>query len=219
MVAPTSQTHPATGRTPNAIVQRMGIGPVRFTLDDALEMVRLGILPEDSTIELLNGELVYRDRFDVRGEEIVEGVQHGYVITALGDLRTGINDERRHLRTESTLVCTETHAPIPDCVILRGKLSDYRARHATGADAYCVIEVADSSYERDAGDKLRGYARAGIVQYVIINLRNRTAEVYAQPDAAAGTYPPPQVVAETEPLALRVGDGEFFIVPLRDVLP
>ena len=54
---------------------------MRFTVASTLRMLHLGILPEDSTIELLDGTLVYRDRFDIRGGEIVEGIGH---ITCLG---------------------------------------------------------------------------------------------------------------------------------------
>jgi hypothetical protein len=53
----------------------------------------------------------------------------------------------------------------------------------------------------------------------VINLRNRTAEVYANPDPVAGTYPPPQIIPDSGTLSLRAGDAEFFEVPLRDVLP
>ena len=61
-------------------------------------------------------------------------------------------------------------------MILRENLQAYRQRLATAADAWCVVEVADSSYERDRGEKYRAYAAAGVEQYIIINLRNRTAE-------------------------------------------
>jgi Uma2 family endonuclease len=196
----------------------MGYGPVRFTFADAVGMVERGILPEDATVELLDGSLVYRDRFDLKGDEVVEGFKHNYVITALGQLASRLDDERRHLRTQSTLKCSDTHAPIPDGVVLRGTLSDY-TDIPTAADAYCVIEVADSSYERDAGDKLEGYARAGVPQYVIVNLRTRKAEVFANPDPASGTYAAPQVVAEGEPLLLGVGPGESFTIRLADILP
>jgi hypothetical protein len=204
---------------PSPVVQRMGYGPVRFTVSDALEMVEQGILPEDGRIELLDGSLIYRDRFDLRGSEIVEGAKHSYVIAALAQLASRINNETRHLRTQATLICSETHAPIPDGTVLRGTLGDYRDRLPAAGDAFCVIEVADSSYERDAGEKLAGYARAGIAQYVIVNLRNRTAEVYTVPDPSAGTYPRPQVVAEVETLSLRIGEAAFFPVPLAELLP
>ena len=60
---------------------------------------------------------------------------------------------------------------------------------------------------------------AGSSQYIIIDLRNRTAEVYINPDTAAGTYPPPEIIAAEGALSLRGGESEFFPLPLRDVLP
>jgi hypothetical protein len=56
-------------------------------------------------------------------------------------------------------------------------------------------------------------------QYIIINLRNRTAEVYTQPDIANGTYPPPLIVAAQDSLALRMGESESFSIRLANVLP
>ena len=63
------------------------------------------------------------------------------------------------------------------------------------------------------------FARAGVQQYVILNLRNRTAEVYTNPDTGTGTYPLPQVIVEGEPLSLRVSEGEHFTILLTDLLP
>jgi Uma2 family endonuclease len=205
--------------TPHPAVRNMGFGPVRFTFSEALSMVEQGILPEDSTIELLDGVLVYRDRFDLRGSEIVEGTKHNYVVSMLGELDEGIKSERRHLRTQSTFICSESHAPIPDGMVLRRSRSDYRDRLPQAADALCVIEVADSSYERDAGEKLNAYAKAGIEQYIIVNLRGRTAEVYTRPDSAAGAYLDTKIIPENQQVALRVGDDEYFSFLLSRILP
>lgn len=197
----------------------MGYGPVRFTMTDVTEMVEQGILPEDATIELLDGSLVYRDRFDLKGGEVVAGAQHDFVVTALSKLSGSVDNARRHIRTQTTLVCGERHAPIPDAIVLRGVSRDYSDRLPEAAAVYSVIEVADSSYERDSGEKLTGYARAGVLQYIIINLRNRTAEVYTHSDAVAGLYSPAQIVGASETLLLRVGEDEYFTVPLAQILP
>ena len=82
----------------------------------------------------------------------MEGVDHNYVVGALADLAAKINNESRHLRTQSTLICSETHAPIPDGMVLRGARTSYRDHTPAAAEALCVIEVADSSDERDAGE-------------------------------------------------------------------
>ena len=216
MVAPTSA---ASSYLLSPVVERLGFGPVTFTVADTLDMVAQGILPEDSSVELLNGVLVYRDRFDLKEGEIVAGAQHDFVVTALSKLSLSIDNDSRHLRTQATLVCSERHAPIPDAFVLRGGVRDYTDRLPAASDAWCVIEVAGSSYERDAGEKLAGYARASIPQYVIVNLNNRTAEIYTNPDPAAGTYAAPQVVHEGQSLSLRIGESEFFTFVLGGILP
>lgn len=202
---------------PEAVVSgRMQL--VRFTRQDALAMVQLGIIPEDASTELLNGMVILKDRASLGQDITMVGNDHTKCVERWSNLRTKINSPIRHVRSQQPLVCTETHVPEPDFMVLRGQLEDY-PDPPTAADAYCVIEVADSSYERDAGVKLKGYARAGIQQYIIVNLRNRTAEIYTQADVTAGTYAPPQVLTAEQTIALRVGDADVFEVRLSDVLP
>lgn len=54
--------------------------------------------------------------------------------------------------------------------MIRGSDDDYRDSPPGAADVTCVIEVADNSLPRDLGVKLRAYARAGIEQFVVIDL-------------------------------------------------
>ena len=103
-------------------------------------------------------------------------------------------------------------------MIIRGSLKSYSAK-PTAADAYCVVEVADSSYERDAGEKLYGYAKTGVPQYVIINLRDRTAEVHERPDTVIGTYKSSLFVGESDDLTLRTGVDDSSKIALSTLLP
>lgn len=190
---------------------------VRFTRADVTALLRQGIIPEDASTELLDGMVVLKDR-SARGQDpTMIGPDHRKCVERLSALRKAIDHEHRHVESQP-LVCSETHVPEPDFMVLRGRLDDY-SDLATAADAWCVVEVADGSYERDAGDKLAAYARAGVPQYVILNLRTRTAEVYTSPDAATGAYPPPQVVTERQQLRLQMGNDEFFALVVADVLP
>jgi hypothetical protein len=189
----------------------------RFTRSDTEALVRMGIVPEDASTELLHGMLLHTDRAKLGEDPLSVGEDHTLCVEALSDLRTKINNSDRHFRSQQPLICSDIHEPQPDFMVLRGALKSYTQKPTAG-DALCVVEVADSSYERDAGDKLTGYARAGIVQYVIVNLRNRSAEVYTHPDPAAGTYPPPQIIADGT-LSLRIADAQMFSLPLNDLLP
>ena len=191
---------------------------VRFTWADMQKMWEAGILYEDSSTELLDGLLVYRDRGSTGGVGMATGTGHEWTVGQVGELGRQIERPNWHVRTQATLRMSDTYSPVPDGMILRGPLADYRRRPPTPADVLCLIEVADSSYARDAGEKRDAYAAAGVPQYVIIDLRRRLAEVYAGP--AGGTYPPPAIVAADGALMLRVGDdGQTVDVPLADLLP
>ena len=122
------------------------------------------------------------------------------------------------------LALRDGYKPQPDLAIFLGPRSDYR-RHVPGpADAALVVEVSDSSYPQDSGDKLAEYARGGIPQYWIVNLGARRIEVYTGPTLAddswryAGRTDYP--LEATVPLILSRG-GEmqaFGEVPVLDIL-
>ncbi len=133
----------------------------RFTYQDAEALLRLGIIPEDASTELLNGLIVLKDRAATGEDPFMIGKDHRKAVERLSDLRIRINDGRRHVQSQQPLVCSETHVPEPDFAVIRGTLDDY-AGIPTAADTFSVVEVADASYERDAGEKLAGYARAGV---------------------------------------------------------
>jgi hypothetical protein len=191
---------------------------VRFTHADAQALMRMGIIPEDASTELLNGMIVLKDRSARDGDPMTIGNDHRVCVERFSNLRNRINNETRHAESQQPLVCSEVHVPEPDFMVLRGTLQSYTDL-PVAADAFCVVEIADSSYERDAGTKLAGYARAGVEQYIIINLRNRTAEVYMGPDTAAGTFAAPLTLSAGDSLSLRVGESDRLEVPLIDVLP
>jgi hypothetical protein len=191
---------------------------VKFTRNDVEAMVRQGVIPEDSSIELLDGMIVLKDRSARDQDPTTIGPDHRKSVERLSALRKIIDSDLRHVESQQPLVCSEIHEPEPDFMVLRGRLEDY-ADLPTACDAFCVVEVADSSYERDSGEKLIGYARAGIHQYIILNLRAGVAEVYTSPNRTAGTYPPPKIVSPGEDLLLRVGQDEFLAVPVATILP
>jgi Uma2 family endonuclease len=71
--------------------------------------------------------------------------------------------------------------PLPDAVILRGPARTYSKRWARAGDVAFLAEIADSSYARDKGIKLRRYAGFRIPVYWIIDVNRRLVEVHTQP--------------------------------------
>lgn len=216
MVAPNSKISDRFMSPPKPFLEGRWHVP-RLTRADAEAMVRIGVIPEDASTELLNGMIVLTDRSAREQDVTTVGLGHLICVERFSDLRSRINSPSRHVESQQPLVCSETHVPQPDFMVLRGVLSDY-SDLPVAADAFCVVEVADSSYERDAGDKLVGYARAGVEQYIIVNLRNQTAEIYTNPDSTTASYQSREIVSASGQLTLRLGRDEYFNIALGEVL-
>jgi hypothetical protein len=220
-----TQVDPSPGgvRTPSdSALRALYHGPgalVRFSVKDVRVMLQQGILPEDSSTELLNGLIVTKDRGDRGGAAGMIGLKHRVCVEKLSNLRSVINSTARHVQSQQPVECGDESTPEPDFIVVRGTVGDYTEREVTAADVLCVIEVADTSYERDSGEKLIVYARAGVPVYVIIHLTPRTAEVHTDPDRTAGYYATRRVVNERETLAIPLGEGASHEVLLGDVLP
>jgi hypothetical protein len=66
-------------------------------------------------------------------------------------------------------------------VVVRGDTQQYLDRHPGAEDIALIIEVSDTTLQRDRTVKKRIYARAGISIYWIVNLVEEQVEVYSQP--------------------------------------
>jgi Uma2 family endonuclease len=69
--------------------------------------------------------------------------------------------------------------PEPD--VVWAKPGRYMSHQPTADDVLLLIEVADSSLAYDRGEKARLYATAGVRDYWIVNLVDRTVEVRRDP--------------------------------------
>lgn len=159
---------------------------VALSVEQYDRMIEEGILPEDTGVELLDGVLVRKDRGDAGEDPMTVGEAHAYVVKQLAYLGLRLDPTRVHLQTQQPVVIPGAGEPEPDAAIVLGPITATgkpRAEHVS-----CVIEVAGTSLERDRTTKLRHYARGGIPQYIILNLGDRAAEEYREPDREAGTY-------------------------------
>ena len=166
-------------------------GKARFpsiTLDQYHRMIETGILTENAPIELLDGCLVLKDRSKAGEDPMSTGADHRWSVQQLGRVLGGVAAYGCELQAQQPVAIPPDGEPEPDGAIIRVAQDDYRGRKPSAADTLCVIEVADSSLEHDRTTKLRIYARAGIPQYVIIDLVNRLVEDYRQPEPEGERY-------------------------------
>jgi Uma2 family endonuclease len=110
--------------------------------------------------------------------------------------------------TPPTCITLEDSEPEPDLAVVIGRRLDYRDRHPNAKEIELVIEVADSSLDRDRTLKQKIYAKSGIPNYWILNLTDLTVEVYTQ-QSEQGIYQDCQVFPESAFVALTINQIEL----------
>ena len=105
----------------------------------------------------------------------------------------------------------------PDVAVVRGSMRDYTLRHPTLGEIGLVVEVAESSLERDRNVKKLIYARAEIPWYWIVDLINRRVELYSQPQD--GDYRQCSILGPSERLPIILDGVVVGELSVADLLP
>lgn len=182
-------------------------------------MLADGILEEGAPFELLDGNLVRKDRSAQGADPMTVGHDHAWAVKNLALLDTRLRRFGCHMQTQQPITLPPFDEPEPDGAIVRGVPDDYRDRHPGAKDVLCVIEVADASLRRDRTVKLRIYARSGITCYLIINLADRALELYSKPARPAGRYRESATFVVPQRLGLPLARGRKLTIPVRQLLP
>jgi Uma2 family endonuclease len=137
-------------------------------------MIRAGVFKNGDKIELLEGVLV---------PKMTKHWPHTFATQVLRSRFERLLPEASWFVNDQEPVTTTDSEPEPDLLIVRGSRLEYarQQRHPEPEETGLLIEVADSSLEVDRGAKKRIYARAGIVEYWIVNIPVRCVEVYNDP--------------------------------------
>jgi Uma2 family endonuclease len=139
----------------------------RIEYDRLVEAEILG--PEDR-IELLGGQMIVKEpQYSPHATSICLVVR---VLTA--ELGMGWN-----VRAQMPVALDEESEPEPDVSVVPGDPRDYRDAHPE--HPALIVEVALSRLRFDREHKGSLYARAGIADYWIVNIPERSVEVYREP--------------------------------------
>lgn len=111
--------------------------------------------------------------------------------------------------------------PLADGVVLRGPNTIYGTRWAAAADVALLVEIADSSYTRDSGVKLRRYASFRIPVYWILDLNRRLLEVQTLPfgKGKQAGYARCDVYQESDHVPLLLDAQEVGRIAVAELLP
>lgn len=144
----------------------------RFSVADYYRMVETGVLKPDSRVELLDGKII--DMMPI-------GPFHGGSVNRLIRIFSKPSAGRWLVSAQNPVRLDDYSEPQPDLMLLKPAADDYTSRHPGPEEVFLLIEVADTTLPYDRGQKLPRYGGAGIAEVWIVNLVEKTVEVYREP--------------------------------------
>jgi len=146
--------------------------PKRFRVEDFRKMTEVGILPEESGWEIIDGYLI--DKMGI-------GSRHASVVRRLGKVLERTAGDETQVSVQNPIHIDEFNEPEPDIALLQPRADFYAASHPTSQEVLLLVEVSDSTIEYDREIKKTLYAQAEILEFWLVNLQDNTVECYSQP--------------------------------------
>ena len=147
----------------------------RLDVDEYYRMSDTGIFGEDDRIELIDGDLIDMAPIGQGHAAMVSGLAEALFVACAG---------RAIVWPQNPVRLDRSSEPQPDLAVLRRRADFYATGERPGpADVLLLVEVADSSLSFDRKVKLPLYARAGIAELWIVDLKRRVLDAYRKPVA------------------------------------
>jgi len=212
---------------PSTLIDAIAAGyapPIHpMTIRDVELLMEQGSLREGDPFELLDGMLVLKDRRDPGAPEtqpMGHGPLHASTVTRIQRaLDPWQPSPHWYLRIQLPVQVSESKAPEPDTALVEGTPDDYDDRHPSPADVLVIFEASGTSLQFDRSTKQRIYASAGIPRYVVVNLPERTVELYESPDADLGQYTRKTILRPGESLRLELPGTGPIEIAVSSLLP
>jgi Uma2 family endonuclease len=186
------------------VAQTNGDEPVlyRLRVEDYEKMIEFGIFDEDERVELWNGVLIKMSP---------KGIRHANALRRIDREIEKSLGEKVIFSAQDPIRLDDFSEPEPDVALLAPPLEKYDAAHPAPEDIYLIVEIADSSINKDR-EKAVNYARNGIRQYLILNLNTNEIEDYREPSSdgyrSKKTYTEDEIfsLAAFPEVEIKVGD-------------
>jgi Uma2 family endonuclease len=184
-------------------VDKVPAGPSRkrWTRAECASLEASGLLDQQH-LELVEGELIDKmgkNRPHVNASVLIQG----WLNTVFGV---------RFVNPEAPIdVSPEdnpTNEPVPDIIVLKRDISQFVSAKPGPQDLHLVVEVADTTLRFDLTTKAVLYARAGIVEYWVLDVPGRRLIVHRQPQD--GRYTTTLVYNEQETVAPLAAPHSMF---------
>lgn len=146
-----------------------------WTVEDYHHMLEVGILTTDESVELLDGQVI---------EMSPQEPPHAATTRRASRYLDRLLDGRADVRTQLPLTLKPKSEPEPDIAVVRSHPNEYADRHPSAEDVFLLIEISDTTLQKDRKQKALVYARSGIFDYWILDVNKRQAFVFRNPQSS-----------------------------------
>lgn len=140
--------------------------PYRFTVEEFSVLD----LPPEHRYELIEGEIFVMSPIGPRHADLVERLAD--------DIRSKLGKKAR-VREEKPIRMGKRGLPQPDIAVVRP--GNYAKEHPTPEAVFWIIEVSDTTLRYDLSKKIPAYARTGIPEVWVLDLKNRKLLIFREP--------------------------------------
>jgi Uma2 family endonuclease len=180
--------------------------PFRFTVDEYYLLAEAGAFPEGTHIELIEGEII---------EMPPPSPAHCAHVTALSTRLIRLLPLKYEVRSQMGVRFSHITEPQPDITIVKARADYYNKAHPGAEDTLLLIEVSKSSLKYDLERKAGVYAKSGLKEYWVLDLKARRLHVFTGP-AADGwknrrTLTPREEVQSLTVPELKLKVSELFV--------
>jgi Uma2 family endonuclease len=175
----------------------------RWTREECARLESAGLLDQQH-LELVAGELI--DKMGKNRPHVnALAVIHAWLLQVFGD---------RFVNQEAPIdVSPEdnpSNEPEPDVIVLNRVFWNFRSSNPGPRDLHLVVEVSDTTLTFDLTAKAALYARAGIVEYWVLDVTGRRLIVHRDPQS--GKYTTVLIYNEQESVAPLAAPHALFPV-------
>jgi Uma2 family endonuclease len=160
----------------NAVMQEDWITRHRITVDEYYRMVEVGLLAPDARVELIEGEII--DMAPI-------GNLHGGTARQIGELLSQAVGSQAIVSLELPVRLSKASEPQPDISVLKRRTDYYKSAHPTAEDTLLVIEISKTTLRYDREIKVPLYARHGIPEVWVVDLKGSQILFFRTPTAGA----------------------------------
>lgn len=144
----------------------------RWTVAEYHRMGEVGLLNEDSRVELIDGEII---------EMAPIGSFHGGNVNRFIRLFSKVVGDNAIVAAQNPVVLGGYGEPQPDVAILRWREDYYERAHPHAEDVLLLVEISDSTVRYDRDVKIPLYASHGIPEVWLLDIQQKQLEIYRDP--------------------------------------